>query len=104
MSDGRSSEGNCNRRARHYAAPQPGASQWYQPVENVPATEGFIAKLNDALQKRAQRLGVGHTAARASKVFIGLATIAGLPARRRQPSCEAMCSTCGMRVGVVTLS
>ena len=35
-----------------YAAPQPGASLWYQPVEGVPATEGFIAKLNDALQKR----------------------------------------------------
>ena len=35
-----------------YAAPQPGARLWYQPVEGVPATEGFIAKLNDALQKR----------------------------------------------------
>jgi hypothetical protein len=35
-----------------YAAPQSGASQWYQPIEGVPASEGFIAKLNDALQKR----------------------------------------------------
>src|SRR6516162_1968892 len=35
-----------------FAAPQPGASRWYQPVAGVPATEGFIAKLNDALQKQ----------------------------------------------------
>jgi hypothetical protein len=35
-----------------YAAPLLGASLWYQPVEGVPATGGFIAKLNDALQKR----------------------------------------------------
>src|SRR5262249_24120196 len=35
-----------------YAAPKPGASRWYQPIEDVPATEGFITKLNDALQKR----------------------------------------------------
>jgi hypothetical protein len=35
-----------------YAAPQAGASLWYEPIEGVPATEGFIAKLNNALQKR----------------------------------------------------
>jgi hypothetical protein len=35
-----------------YAAPQPGVSRWYQPAEGMPATEGFIAKLDDALQKR----------------------------------------------------
>jgi hypothetical protein len=29
-----------------YAAPRPGVSRWYQP------TEGFVTKLNDALQKR----------------------------------------------------
>src|SRR5215470_4899206 len=35
-----------------YAALKSGVSRWYQPVEGLPATEGFIAKLNDALQKR----------------------------------------------------
>jgi hypothetical protein len=36
-----------------FAAPRQGVSQWYQPAEGMmPATEGFIAKLNDALQKR----------------------------------------------------
>jgi hypothetical protein len=34
-----------------YAAPKSGLSRWYQPV-GEPATEGFIAKLNNALQKR----------------------------------------------------
>src|SRR5262249_16924312 len=35
-----------------FAAPQAGASRWYQPVEGVPATTGFIAKLDAALQER----------------------------------------------------
>jgi hypothetical protein len=35
-----------------FAAPKPGASRWYQPAEGMPETEGFAAKLNDALQKR----------------------------------------------------
>ena len=35
-----------------YAAPRPGASRWYQPTEGMPATEGFIAKLDAALQER----------------------------------------------------
>ena len=35
-----------------YAAPQPGVSRWYQPAEGMPTTEGFIARLDDALQKR----------------------------------------------------
>lgn len=35
-----------------YAAPKLGVRRWYQPAEGVPATEGFITKLNDALQKR----------------------------------------------------
>ena len=35
-----------------FAAPQPGTSRWYQPTEGMLAIEGFIAKLNDALQKR----------------------------------------------------
>jgi hypothetical protein len=35
-----------------FAAPEPGSSPWHQPTQDMPATEGFIAKLNDALQKR----------------------------------------------------
>jgi hypothetical protein len=35
-----------------WAAPEPGASRWYHPVEGVPAAEGFIAKLDAALLQR----------------------------------------------------
>jgi hypothetical protein len=35
-----------------WAAPKTGTRQWYQPFESVPATSGFIAKLDAALQER----------------------------------------------------
>jgi hypothetical protein len=35
-----------------FAAPKPGACLWYQPTEDVPPTERFIAKLDAALQER----------------------------------------------------
>jgi hypothetical protein len=35
-----------------WAAPEAGASRWYQPVEGVPAGEGFVSKLDAALQER----------------------------------------------------
>jgi hypothetical protein len=35
-----------------FAAPQAGASRWYQPIEGVSATTGFIAKLDAALEER----------------------------------------------------
>jgi hypothetical protein len=34
------------------AAPEAGARRWYQPVGGVPAAEGFVSKLDAALQKR----------------------------------------------------
>jgi hypothetical protein len=36
-----------------FAAPKPGASQWYQLTEGLPPTKGFIAELDAALQERA---------------------------------------------------
>ena len=35
-----------------WAAPEPGKARWYQPVDDVPAAEGFVSKLDAALQKR----------------------------------------------------
>jgi hypothetical protein len=35
-----------------WAAPGAGASRWYQPVDGVPPAEGFVSKLNAALQER----------------------------------------------------
>jgi hypothetical protein len=35
-----------------FAGHKPGVCQWYQLTEGMPAPDGFIAKLNDALQKR----------------------------------------------------
>jgi hypothetical protein len=34
-----------------WAAPEPGSSQWYQPVDHGSAADGFISKLNNALQE-----------------------------------------------------
>jgi len=35
-----------------FAAPKTGVSQWYQPTQGVPASKEFVAKLNEALEKR----------------------------------------------------
>ena len=35
-----------------WAAPDLAKRRWYQPVDGVPATEGFVSKLDAALQKR----------------------------------------------------
>ena len=33
-----------------WAAPEAGVSRWYRPVEGVPTAEGFVSKLDAALQ------------------------------------------------------
>ena len=35
-----------------WAAPDPAKRRWYQPADGVPAAEGFVSKLDAALQKR----------------------------------------------------
>lgn len=35
-----------------WAAPEAGVSRWYRPVEGVPTAEGFVSKLDAALQDR----------------------------------------------------
>ncbi len=35
-----------------WSAPEPGVIQWHQPVNGTPAAAGFIARLDNALQKR----------------------------------------------------
>jgi hypothetical protein len=52
-----------------WAAPEAGKVRWYQPTDGAPAAEGFIPKLNAALQERASPARCWAHCAQSEQIF-----------------------------------
>ena len=87
-----------------FAAPKLGASQWYQPTDGMPATQGFIAQLNRALEKRGLSGWCWAHCSHSNQGFHWSGDNNWVARTQAAAELGNMCSTSGRRVGVVTLS